>query len=177
MIQQLEGMKVLLERRSIRKFKSEMPPKALIEQVIEAGLAAPSAMNAQKTKILVITDKELRDELRKMNAKFMGLSENDDPFYNAPVVLIVIADKSWRPYVYDGSLVMGNMLNAATALGLANIWVHRAKEEFETPFGKDLLKKLGIQGEWEGIGHCCIGYADCPTPKAPQIKEDRVYWN
>ena len=99
-----------------------------------------------------------------------------EPFYGAPVILIVLADKTIPTYKYDGSLVMGNLMNAAESLGLGSIWIHRAKEEFELPEYQELLKELGVDGEWEGIGHCAVGYVDGEIPKAAKRKDDRVFW-
>ena len=117
---------------------------------------------------------ELRDKLSKMNAEVMGTVS--DPFYGAPVVLVVLADKSRPTYVYDGSLVMGNLMLAAHELGIASCWIHRAKEEFESPEGKEILRSLGIEGDYEGIGHCILGYADMEAPKAAPRKENYVYF-
>lgn len=171
-----EVIKAMKERRSVRKFKSDMPPKSDIEQIIDAGLHAPSGKNMQSAKIIAITDKTLRDEISALNCKIGGWDEGFDPFYNAPVILLVIADKSFPTYIYDGSLVMGNLMLAAHSLGLGSIWIHRAKEEMQTPEMKKLLEKLGIGGEWEGIGHCAVGYVDGDMPKPHDIKSDRVYW-
>ena len=153
-----------------------MPSKEDIETVIDAGLYAASGMGRQAVITLAVTDKKMRDRLSAANAKVMGQGAGFDPFYGAPVVLVVLADKSCPTHVYDGSLVMGNMLLAAHALGLGSIWIHRAKEEFELPEYKQLLKDLGIEGEWEGIGHCVIGYAQGELPKAAERKSGRVYW-
>ena len=101
---------------------------------------------------------------------------NNDPFYNAPVVLIVLADKDMFTYLYDGSLVMGNLMNAAHACGISSCWIHRAKEEFESEEGRELLRSLGISGNYEGIGHCILGYADCEEPEPSPRKENYVYW-
>lgn len=109
-----------------------------------------------------------------MNAAIMGT--DTDPFYGAPVVLIVLADKSRPTYLYDGSLVMGNMMNAAHSLGLGSCWIHRAKEEFESEDGKELLKKWGVEGDYEGIGHCVIGYVEGDYPETKPRKEDYVYY-
>ena len=147
----------LLTRRSIRKYKAEMPPKEDIEKIIRAGLYAASAKGLQTSIVVAITNKELRDRLMEMNRLVGGYKEGFDPFYGAPVVLIALADKSVPTYVYDGSLVMGNLMLAAHALGLGSVWVHRAKQEFESEKGKEILKDLGVDGEYEGIGHCCIG--------------------
>ena len=170
-----EIIKAIKERRSVRKFKSEMPLKADIEQIIDAGLYAANAMGKQETAILAITNKNLRDRISALNAKVMG-REKFDPFYGAPVILIVLGKKEWKNCVYDGSLVMGNLMLASHALGLGSIWIHRAKEEFESDEGKAILKELGIADEWEGIGHCAIGFADGDEPKAVPRKEGRVFW-
>ncbi len=162
-------------RRSIRKFKPDMVPQDIINQIVEAGLYAASGMGKQSTKIIVVTNKEFRDKLSAVNGKIMGQPAGMDPFYGAPVVLIVLADKDWFTGIYDGSLVMGNLMLAAHALGVGSCWIHRAKEEFEMPEFKELLKSLGIEGNWEGIGHCVLGYTN-GTPAAPSLrKENRVY--
>ena len=171
-----EVIKVLMERRSIRKFKAEMPPRELIEQIVEAGLYAPSGMGRQSSLILAVTDKKLRDRLSDMNRRILGRPEGTDPFYGAPAVLVVLADKSVPTCVYDGSLTMGNMLNAAHALGLGGIWIHRAKQEFETEEMKALLRELGVEGEYEGIGHCALGYADTDLPVPVPRREGRVHY-
>ena len=169
-----EVIKNLTERRSIRKFRPEMPPKALLEQIIEAGLYAPNGMGKQSAMVIAVTDKTLRDELSALNSKILG--RDADPFYGGPAVLIVLADKSVPTYLFDGALMMGNMLNASHALGLGGIWIHRAKQEFEQEYGKKLLEKLGIEGEWEGIGHCVVGYIDGEAPTPAPRREGRVFW-
>ena len=168
-------IKAMEERRSIRKFKPEMPSKSDFEQIIEAGLYAASAMGKQSPIIVAVTKKELRDRLSADNCKIGGW-EGFDPFYGAPVILIVLAEKNWPIRVYDGSLVLGNMMLAAHSLGLGSIWIHRAKEEFEMPEYRKLLKDLGIEGEWEGIGHCAVGFMDCDLPTPPERKAGRVFW-
>ena len=171
-----ETMKCLLERRSCKKYLSKPVEQELIEAVLQAGMYAPTGRNRQPVKILAITDAEVRDQLRKMNASIMGMDESFDPFYNAPVVLVVLADPTISTYLYDGSLVLGNMMNAAHSLGLGSCWIHRAKEEFQMEYGKELLKKLGIDGEWEGIGHCVLGYADGALPAARPRKDGWVHY-
>ena len=163
-------------RRSIRKFTSDMPEKEDVRLIVEAGLYAPSGMNRQATVILAVTDKKTRDELAEANRKIGGWPKGFDPFYGAPVILIVLADKSCPTGLYDGSLVMGNMMNAAYSLGLGSIWIHRAKEEFEQPAYRQLLKELGLQGDWEGIGHCAVGFTDGDLPARAQRKDGRVFW-
>lgn len=166
----LENIKT---RRSVRKFKPDMVPGDILDQIIEAGTCAPTGMNRQSPIILAITDKAVRDQLSALNAKIMGAGT--DPFYGAPVVLVVLADKACPTHVYDGSLVMGNLMLAAHALGIGSCWIHRAKEEFEMPEGKELLKSLGIEGEYEGVGHCILGYPDGAYPKAHDKKDTWVY--
>ena len=171
-----EIMKAIKERRSIRKFKPDMPTKEALEQIIEAGLYAASGMGKQTVITIAVTNKEIRDALSEANRSIGGWEEGFDPFYGAPVILIVLADKSSGTRIYDGRLVMGNMMLAAHSLGLGSIWIHRAKEEFETDQWQKLLADLGVEGEWEGIGHCAVGYIDGEIPKAAARKDNRVFW-
>ena len=167
-------LETIKSRRSIRKYKSDMVTQEKLEKIIEAGTYAATGMGKQSPIIVAVTNKELRDKLSAMNAKIMGV--NSDPFYGAPVVLIVLADKSRPTYLYDGSLVMGNLMLEAEAQGVGSCWIHRAKEEFESEEGKEILKSLGIEGDYEGIGHCVLGYADGPAPKAAPRKDSYVYY-
>lgn len=171
-----ETLKVLESRRSCRKFKPDMVKKEELDAIIKAGTYAATGMGKQSPIIIAVTNKELRDALSEENRKIGGWSEGFDPFYGAPVVLIVLADKNVVTYMYDGSLVMGNLMNAAESLGVGSIWIHRAKEEFESEFGKDILKKLGIEGNYEGIGHCALGYAAEPANSAAPRKANYVYY-
>jgi nitroreductase len=171
-----EVLKALKERRSIRKFKKELPAKEDIDAIIEAGLYAPSGKSRQDTIILCVTNPELIQKFVKANREIGGYPEDNDPFYGAPVVLVVLANADIPTYIYDGALVMGNLMNAAESLGLASIWIHRAREEFEADFGKNILADLGIEGNYVGIGNCAIGYAASDLPKAAPRKEDYVYY-
>lgn len=171
-----EVIKNIKTRRSIRKFKSDMPSDEDIKQIVDAGLSAPSGMNRQATITLVVKNKELRDKLSKANCKIGGWKEGFDPFYNAPVIIVVLAEKSVPTSIYDGCLVMENMMLAATSLNLGSIWIHRAKEEFEMPEFKEVLKDLSITGEYEGIGNMALGYIDGDMPMAHEIKEGRVFY-
>jgi len=171
-----EVIKAMKERRSIRKFKAEMPPKEDLEQIVEAGLYAANGRGRQAVITIAVTDKELRDKLSEVNNEIMGGPEGNDPFYGAPAILIVLANKEVPTAPYDGSLVMGNLMLAAHSLGLGSIWIHRAKEEFEMSEYQKLLKDLGIEGEWEGIGHCAVGYIDGENPAAAPRNDGRVFW-
>ena len=171
-----EIIRAMEERRSVRKFKPDMVPKEMIEQIIEAGLYAASGMGKQAAIVVAVTKKELRDKIAEDNRKIGGWGEGFDPFYGAPVILMVLGNKEVPTHIYDGSLMMGNLMLAAHSLGLGSIWIHRAKEELEMDEYKELLKSLGVEGEWEGIGHCAIGYADGNLPAAAARKENRVFW-
>ena len=87
-------LETIKSRRSIRKYKSDMIPQDKLEKIIEAGTYAATGMGKQSPIIIAVTNKELRDKLSAMNAKIMGVEI--DPFYGAPTVLIVLADKA-RP--------------------------------------------------------------------------------
>ena len=168
-----ESLKTLIERRSCRSYKPDPIPADILDQILEAGTYAATGMGKQSPIMIAVTDKETRDRLSRMNAAVMGAS--NDPFYGAPVVIIVLANRAVPTYLYDGSLVMGNLMNAAHALGIASCWIHRAKEEFESAEGKAMLKEFGIEGDYEGIGHCILGYAaqesNAPAPR----KDNYVY--
>lgn len=166
----------MITRRSIRKFKPDMLPKETIDEIITAGTYAANGMGRQSAIIVAVTNKKLRNKLSEMNCKIGGWKPGFDPFYGAPVVLTVLAEKDWINCVYDGSLVMGNLMLAAHSLGVGSCWIHRAKEEFESAEGKDILRSLGINGEYEGIGHCVIGYPAEPLPEAAPRKENHVFY-
>lgn len=171
-----ETLKTLETRRSCRKFKPDMVEKEKLDMILRAGTYAATGMGKQSPIIIAVTDKTLRDQISEENRKIGGWNEGFDPFYGAPVILIVLADRSVATHVYDGALVMGNLMNAAQSLDVASIWIHRAKEEFDSQFGKDLLKKLGIEGDYEGIGHCALGYAVEPLAAPAPRKENYVYF-
>ena len=165
----MDAMTALLTRRSCRKYRNDPIPADVLDKILEAGTYAATGMGRQSPMMIAVTDKALRDRLSRMNAAVMGAS--GDPFYGAPVVIVVLASRAVGTYLYDGSLVMGNLMNAAHALGVGSCWIHRAREEFDSEEGKALLRDLGVEGDWEGIGHCILGYADgepaAPAPRKP----------
>lgn len=163
----------LIERRSIRRYKDAQITKEELELVIKAGLCAPSAKNLQSAIIVAVQDKDDIACMSKLNAEVMGVSS--DPFYGAPTVLVVLADAGNRCAVQDGSLVMGNLMNAANAIGLGSCWINRAYEVFEKPEGKALLKKWGVMGDYIGVGNCILGYPD-EAPEMKPTKAGRVYY-
>ena len=168
-----DTLTTLKTRRSCRAYKPDHVEEEKLNAILEAGTYAATGMGKQSPIILVIKDQAIRDQLAKLNAAAMGM--DIDPFYGAPELLVVLANKAMPTYIYDGSLVMGNMMNAAADLGVASCWVHRAKEEFESKEGKAILKKLGIEGDYEGIGNLILGYAAKPAGNAAPRKENYVY--
>ena len=170
-----EIIQSMLERRSIKRYKSDPVPKEALEQIIAAGTYAASGMGRQSPIIIAVTNRAERHKLSGLNRKIGGWDSGFDPFYGAPAVLIVLARKDCPTYIYDGSLALGNMMLAAHALGLGSCWIHRAKEEFETEEGRKILESLGISGEYEGIGHCIVGYPDEIKQAAPR-KDNRVFF-
>ena len=164
----------LYTRRSIRKYRPEQITDEELEQVIKAGVYAPTGMNMQSPIIVAVQNKDDVAELSRLNGEVWG--RGIDPFYGAPTVLVVLAETNSKFTVQDGSLVMGNLMNAAAAIGLGSCWINRAKEEFETEEGKALLKKWGIEGDYIGVGHCILGYpAEEPCPAAPRKPDYIVY--
>ncbi len=167
-----EVLQALKERRSCRKYKAQQISDADLQAIVEAGKYAASGHGWQSAKMVVIQNPEVIAKLSKWNAEILGVKS--DPFYGAPTVILVLADATKPTAVQDGSLVMGNLMLAAHSLGLASCWINRAKEEFDTPEGKELLKQWGIEGDYIGVGHCVIGYADGAVTKAAPRKDDFV---
>ena len=170
----MDAMENLLTRRSIRSYKPDMLPREVSGKIAEAGTYAPTGKNGQSPIILAVTNKELRDRMSQLNAAVLG--EEDDPFYGAPVVLVVLAERGNANHIYDGSLVMGNLLLAAHAMGIGSCWINRAREVFDSDEGKAILCELGIEGDYEGIGNCILGYVDGDVPQPKPRKENYVYW-
>lgn len=166
-----EALKVLYDRRSIRRYKSEQISREELDAVVKAGVCAASGKNLQSAIIIAVQDRETRDLLSRLNAAVLGVKS--DPFYGAPTVLIVLADAKSPYAVQDGSLVMGNLMNAAKAIGLGSCWINRAKEVFDSDEGRELLKKWGVEGEWTGVGNCILGYPDEDPAMKPR-KENYV---
>ena len=166
----------LMTRRSVRSYTDEMPPREIIEDILMAGMNAPSGNTRQSALILAVTNREVRDKLSRLNSVVIG-RDDFDPFFGAPVVLVVLADSTVLTWKEDGALVMGNLLNAAHAKGLGCCWVHRAREVFMIDEGKDILKGLGIDTDrYVGIGNCVLGYMKGDYPEAAPRKEKYVYW-
>lgn len=170
-----QTLETLETRRSCRAYQPQLIEEEKLQTIIKAGTYAASGMGKQSPIIIAVTNQELRDRLSAMNAAVMGKT-GIDPFYGAPELLIVLAKKDVATHVYDGSLVMGNLMNAAADLGVGSCWIHRAKEVFESEEGKAILKGLGIEEEYEGIGHLVLGYPAAPAKAAAARKENYVYY-
>lgn len=168
-----ETMNTLLNRRSIRKFKPEQIKDEELNAVLEAGKFAPSGANQQSALLIAVQNKGAIEKLTRMNAAVMG-KEGIDPFYGAPTIILVLADKSKVTPIEDGSLALGNMYNAAYSLGLGSCWIHRTKQMFESEEGKALLKEWGIEGDYIGVGSLILGYPNCDRPKAAPRKDNFV---
>jgi len=162
----------LTTRRSVRKFKPEQIKDEELKAILDAGMNAPSAANHQPAVMIVVQNKDMLAKISKMNAAIMG--KDMDPYYGAPTVILVIADKTKAAPIEDASLVIGNLSNAAFALGIGSCWIHREKQMFESEEGLALLKEWGIEGDYVGIGSCILGYPDCELPKAAPRKENYV---
>lgn len=161
----------LLTRRSVRKYSDRPVEDEKLDKVLTAGLYAPTGMNNQAPVMVAVRDKATRDRLSRMNAAVMGAS--GDPFYGAPCVIVVLSDPERMTWVEDGSLVLGNLMNAAHSLGLGSCWIHRAKECFDTPEGKALLRAWGVPENYRGVGNCILGYA-AEEPEAKPRKSGRI---
>ncbi len=169
-----ECLQVLKNRRSVKSYENKPLPQALLDEVLAAGINAPTGMNRQSPVMVAVSNPETLRCISKWNADVLGT--DSDPFYGAPCVIIVFADSSIRTYKEDGCLVMGNLLNAATSLGLGACWIHRAKEVFELPEGKKLMEKWGLDSRYVGIGNCILGYPK-QIPAAKEHKEDYVIYD
>lgn len=174
----MEVMNAILNRRSCKGYKPDMVPDEVLEEILKAGTYAACGMGRQSPIILAVTNKEMRDRISALNAAVMGKGPDFDPFYGAPVVCVVLANREIGTYVYDGSLVMGNLMLAAHGLGVDSCWIHRAKEVFDGEEGKAILKELGIEGDYEGIGNCILGYRDEAVPYRERLprKDDYIHF-
>ena len=167
-------LKSLKERRSIRRYEARQVEEDKLRTILEVGTYAATGMNRQSPIMVVVQDPDTREKLRKMNAAIMG-NPDMDPFYGAPTIVIVLADPNIPTCVEDGSLVMCNLMNAAYAVGVDSCWIHRARQEFDSEEGKQLLREWGIKGDYIGVGHCILGYRDCDMPEAKPRKQTYIY--
>ncbi len=167
-----ETIRTLTARKSAKSFTGEHVDKALLEEIVAAGLNAPTGRNLQTPIFVVVTDDATVERLSALNAAVMGMQ--GDPFYGAKDLILVLARKQGT-YIYDGSLAMGNLLNAAFSLGVGACWIHRAREVFEGEAGKALLQAWGVSDDVEGIGFCILGQVKEEKAKT-EIRDGRVYY-
>lgn len=163
----------LTTRRSIRSFKPEQVSEEHLQEILHASMYAPTGMNRQAPVIVVVQDPETIAQLTRMNSEYLDFT-CPDPFYGAPTICVVLTDPDVRTCVYDGSLVLGNMMNAAHSVGVGSIWINRARQEFDSEEGKALLRKWGLPETLIGVGHCALGYVDGEYPEAKPRKEGWV---
>jgi len=167
-----EVLESIKSRRSVRSFLPKQVEPELLDTLLEAGTYAPTGSGKQSPVIVAVQDPATVKQLSRMNAAVFG--GTSDPFYGAPTILVVLADKTKRTYLLDGAAVLTTLLNAAHALGLGSCWIHRAKEEFESAEGKALLQQWGVEGDYEGIGHVALGYAAQATGEPAPRKSDYI---
>lgn len=167
-----EAIKNMMERRSCRSYKEEQIQDEELNLILTAGEWAPTGMGAQSPMMVAVQNPELIKKLSVMNAEVMGTTS--DPFYGAPTVVVVFADTNRPTYVEDGSLVLGNLMNAAASIGVGSCWIHRAKQVFESEEGKVLMKEWGVPESYAGVGHCILGYAAAPLAAGKPRKEDYI---
>jgi nitroreductase len=170
----METLETLKTRRSVRAFRAEQVREEDLQAILEAGTYAPTGRNLQSPKMVVLQDPETIARVSKLNAAVMGVDK--DPFYGAPTVIVVLADMNCHTWVEDGSLVMGNLMNAAHAVGVAGCWIHRAREVFASEEGKALLREWGIPEQYAGVGNYILGYCDGPYPAVRPRKDDYIVW-
>ena len=168
-----ETLKVLKERRSIRKYKPEQSTDGELNAILEAGTWAARKKNPQTPVMVVVQDKETIDRMSRLNAEIQGVTT--DPFYGAPTVVVVLADGTKPNWLQDGSLVMGNLMTAAAAMGIGSCWINRAMELFDKAEGKELLKKWGLPETLRGVGNCVLGYIDGPMPEPHPRKDGWIF--
>ena len=166
-----ETIRVLKDRCSVKSYSTRQVPDDVLDTILEAGLYAPSGLNNQQVYMVAVRDKATRDLLAQLNTRIRGVA--GDTFYGAPCVIVVLADPANGTWVEDGSLVLGNLLNAANALGVSSCWIHRARETFDLPEGKALLKKWALPERLRGVGNCILGYTDRQPTRKPR-KEGRI---
>ena len=169
-----EALEVLKNRRAIRKYKPEQIKREELDAVLEAGTYAPTAAGTQAPVIVAVQDKDTVAKLNAMNAKVLNNEKMQYPYYGAPTILLVLAPEDGMLPTEDGSLVGGNLLNAAYAVGLGSCWIHRSKDMFQSAEGKELLKQWGLPENMMGIASIALGYPDCPHPEAPPRKEGYI---
>ncbi|WP_296241569.1 nitroreductase [uncultured Faecalicoccus sp.] len=159
-------------RRSCKAYTDQKVEESVLDAILEAGTYAPTGMGRQSPLIVCVQDQETRDKISQLNAAIM--KTDIDPFYGAPIVVVVFGDTRVPTYRDDANLVMGNLLNAAHAAGVDSCYIYRAREVFQTPEGQELMKQWGIDPAYEGIGNVILGYGK-PEGIKPAAKRKADY--
>ena len=167
-----EVLNTIKKRRSIRAYKPDSIAEEVLNAVLEAGTFAPTGGGKQSPVIIAITTPKYRKEIQKLNAEIMG--SDNDPYYGAPVVVLVLADGTANSFVQDGSCVLENMMLAATSLGLGTVWVDREREIFDSTKGKLLLREWGLSESLRGVGAIALGYPQNADIEATARKENYI---
>lgn len=163
---------LLLSRRSVRAYKPDPVPEALLDEILRAGTYAPTGGGRQSPVIVAVTDPATRAEIARLNAAVMG--KDTDPYYGAPVVVLALADPASNTWVEDASCVLENMMLAAHALDLGSVWVHREREIFDSEAGKALLRAWNLPETLRGVGSIALGYAAVPAPAPAPRKANYI---
>ncbi len=171
-----DTLQVLKKRRSVRAYEERPVARALLEEILEAGLYAPTGRDNQKVVMVVVEDPLTLRHLEKMNAQVLG-APDAHPFYGAPMAIVVLASTEAPTWLEDASLVMGNLMNAAAALALGSCWIHRGREMFQTEEGRAYLKKWGLDDAYTGVGICILGHIRGQAPEAHARKEGRIIFD
>ena len=161
----MDTLEAIKTRRSCRRYQAEQISDEALAQVLEAGTWAPTARGLQAPYIVAVQDKALIDQLTRMNAAVMGVSSN--PYYGAPTYVLVFAPAGGHNSLQDGSLVLGNMMLAAHAIGLGSCWINRETEMFATPEGQALMQQMGLPEGLMGVGALALGL---PLPENKPVK-------
>lgn len=174
MMMKQEALEVLKNRRSIRSFKTDQVSKEELHIILEAGTYAPTAGGTQAPFIVAVQNPDTVAKLNAMNAQVLNLPQMQHPYYGAPTILLVFAPRNGHAPVTDASLVGGNLLNAAYAVGLGTCWIHRGKEMFESEEGKELMQKWGLPDDLICVSTIALGYPAGPQPDAAPRKKDYI---
>ena len=167
-----QTIELMKTRRAIKSFNDQPVTEEQLDAILEAGIWAASGRGKQAPVSVAVTDPEIVSWMSKTNAGLMGGS--GDPFYGSKCVVVVFTDGELFTGVEDGSLVIGNMMLAAHSLGVGSCWIHRAKEVFETPEGRQLMKKWGVPDSYVGVGNCVLGFWDGEYPGLKPRREGRI---
>jgi nitroreductase len=184
-------LECIRERQSIRNFADRPVPESMIQTIIRAGIEAPTAGNIQPWQFVVVIDpgllKRISDFCRgvlmanlaaypgEIGARYRTLLDNPDfnLFYHAPVLVMVIGDEKDPHHLYDCTLCAGNMLLAASSLGLGGCWLATADVVDQSP---DLMAELRIPEHHGIVAPLIFGYPAPRQPKKPERKEPKVIW-